>query len=140
MTRSKILFWGFLLIMVGIQFIPVDLSNPPVTGEMRMTLTLKSALKKACYDCHSNETVFPWYSKVAPVSLFIEHDINDGRKALNFSEWNNYSFFVKQSVSKEIISVLKEKTMPPSLYTFMHVNSNLTPQEKKEMKEFFDRR
>jgi len=80
---------GLIIVVIAIQFVTVERTNPPVTGEINVTPELKSVLQKSCYDCHSNETVWPWYSKVAPVSWLVSKDVVEGREELNFSEWTN---------------------------------------------------
>ena len=78
------------VIIVAIQFIPVDRSNPPVTQEINAPPNVMTILKTSCYDCHSNETNWPWYSYVAPVSFLVASDVQNGRKRVNFSEWDKY--------------------------------------------------
>lgn len=82
---------GIILIgFVVIQFIPVDRTNPPVVQEPNWDSPQTRALaERACFDCHSNQTKWPWYSKVAPVSWLVAHDVEEGRAALNLSEWGS---------------------------------------------------
>ena len=80
-----------VVVLVGIQFIPVNRSNPPVEEEIPVLPEVKAILKRACYDCHSNETVWPGYSRVAPVSWLLAWDVGEGREELNFSTWNRYN-------------------------------------------------
>ncbi len=80
-----------IVILVAIQFIPVDKTNPPVTAELDAAMEIISVFKRSCYDCHSNETVWPWYSSIAPVSWLVTADVKEARKHLNFSEWGNLS-------------------------------------------------
>ncbi len=70
-----------------IQFVAVDRSNPPVTGEVEASSQVMEVLRSSCYDCHSNETRWPWYSRVAPVSWRIAQHVEKGREHINFSEW-----------------------------------------------------
>ena len=83
---------ALIVILIGIQFIPVERTNPPVTREINAPDNISSILKASCYDCHSNETDWPWYSYIAPVSFLVAGDVMDGRKNLNFSEWDKYEF------------------------------------------------
>ncbi len=77
-----------MLVLLLIQLIPVDKSNPPVVSEPTWDSPQTRALAKdACFDCHSNETVWPWYAKIAPSSWLLAQDVDEGRSALNFSEW-----------------------------------------------------
>lgn len=80
-----------LAVLIVIQFIPVDTSNPPVTADIPSSPEGKAVLRRACYDCHSNETRWPWYSRVAPASWLTARDVREGRAELNFSAWNEYS-------------------------------------------------
>src|SRR5262245_24374433 len=73
--------------MVAAQFVPATLTNPPVQGSLQAPLPISVTLRRACYDCHSNETRWPWYSRVAPVSWLVVRDVNLGREEINFSEW-----------------------------------------------------
>ena len=75
----KIALIIIIVILVVIQFIPVDNANPPVTAKLDAPLDVTSVFKKSCYDCHSNETVWPWYSNIAPMSFLIAQDVNEGR-------------------------------------------------------------
>src|SRR5450759_4293447 len=76
------------LILVGIQVVPVDRRNPAVESEVPASPEVRTILHRACYDCHSNETVWPWYSRIAPLSWLIAHDVHEGRDNLNLSTWN----------------------------------------------------
>jgi hypothetical protein len=91
--RRWIILSGVLVlaVLVGIQLVPVDTSNPPVTADVPTSPEVKAVLRRACYDCHSNETTWPWYSRVAPVSWLIAQDVHEGRAELNFSRWDQYS-------------------------------------------------
>src|SRR5689334_23582497 len=72
------------------QLIPVDRRNPPVQAEVQASAEARVLLRRACYDCHSNETVWPWYARVAPVSWVVVHDVRRGRDVVNFSTWTLY--------------------------------------------------
>ncbi len=74
---------------IAIQFVPVDKSNPPVASEPNWdSPQTKALVERACYDCHSNQTKWPWYSNIAPISWLVAHHVEEGRAALNFSEWS----------------------------------------------------
>ncbi len=74
-----------IIALVAIQLVPVDRTNPPVETEVPATVEVRSILRRACYDCHSNETVWPWYTRIAPISLLVARDVHEGREALNLS-------------------------------------------------------
>ena len=131
---KKTILWviiGIVVLGLLIQFIPLPGrgNNPPVTSEPPWDSPATRALvKRACFDCHSNETVWPWYSYVAPVSWLVYNDTMEGRSRLNFSEWNT-----GQRVSDEIGRVISEGEMPPAIYLPMHPNAQLTAAEKQQL-------
>jgi hypothetical protein len=82
---------SIIVILVVIQFIRIDSTNPPVDGDILTSTVVKSVLRRACYDCHSNETAWPWYSLIAPISWLLAWDVREGRDELNFSMWSQYN-------------------------------------------------
>ncbi len=88
-------------------------------------------LRTSCYDCHSNNTVYPWYGNVQPVALWLDDHIRDGKKHLNFDEFNTYSAERKQKKFKEIAEEIEEGEMPMTSYTLIHKNAKLSPADKK---------
>ncbi|MCK9482359.1 MAG: heme-binding domain-containing protein [Bacteroidia bacterium] len=88
-------------------------------------------LRTSCYDCHSNNTVYPWYSNVQPVALWLDDHIRDGKKHLNFDEFNTYSAERKQKKFKEIAEEIEEGEMPMTSYTLIHKNAKLSTADKK---------
>lgn len=125
---KKIIF-AIVVILVGIQFIPVERTNPPIQSDFDAPANVKVIIKKACYNCHSNETNWVWYTKIAPVSFLTASDVHDGRKHLNFSDWNAYSGKIEK-VKEEIWDEVREENMPPWQYRIMHSNARLTQEEK----------
>jgi hypothetical protein len=132
MNWKKITLWGVIalvVVLLGIQLIPYgrDHQNPPVTNEVTWNEPATRDLAvAACYDCHSNETVWPWYSNIAPVSWLVQHDVEEGRQRLNFSEWPP-----RRLERGEMGEVIYEGYMPPSYYTILHSNAKLTDAEKQ---------
>jgi len=114
---------------VGIQLIPVAKSNPPVEEEIPAPPEVKAILKRACYDCHSNETIWPWYSRVAPVSWLLAWDVGEGREELNFSTWNRYSQKKRDKIIKEIRKEVEEGEMPPWFYLPLHPDARLSDSD-----------
>lgn len=88
-------------------------------------------LKTACYDCHSNNTRYPWYSKIQPVALFLNKHIVEGKKELNFDEFGSYLTRRRQSKFKAIASVVKDGDMPLTSYKLLHNGARLRDYEKK---------
>ena len=127
--RLKIVSLSIGAIFLAIQFVPVEQINPPVTGEIQAPEEVMQILRKACYDCHSNETVWPWYSYIAPISWTIESDVKVGRDDLNFSEWSDYSPMkqdFKQAQSGELVA---EGEMPLWFYIPLHSEADLSKEE-----------
>jgi len=122
--------------LIVAQVIRINKTNPPVQSEVTTDPAIKPLLKKACYDCHSNETVWPWYSNVAPVSWLIGSDVNEGREKMNFSEWGNYSADVQSKHLQKIVEEVAEGGMPPWYYAIMHRDAHLTPEERGQIKKW----
>src|SRR5512140_1474651 len=80
---------GSLVTFAAMQLVTCTRSNPPVLADIHAADDVKVVLKRACYDCHSNETTWPWYSHVAPASWLLHYDVTEGRAALNFSDWES---------------------------------------------------
>ena len=124
------------IIVVGIQFIPVDRTNPPITQEIVAPTNVLSILKTSCYDCHSNETNWPWYSYVAPVSFLISGDVENGRKRVNFSEWDTYDQKKKQQKMGAMIAAVEEGAMPLPKYLITHSEAKMNPEKIKLLKDW----
>jgi cytochrome c551/c552 len=126
----KILGWA-LVAAVLIQIVPYGHShtNPPVTGEpMWDSPGTRDLFHRACFDCHSNETVYPWYSNVAPISWLLARDVNGGRSHLNFTEWNK-----PQKHAKDVSEEVNTGDMPPWFYLPMHPMARLSDAEKQAL-------
>lgn len=129
-------FIAFLVVaIIGIQFIPVERTNPPVTSDIDAPANIKAILKKACYDCHSNETNWTWYTKIAPASFLAVKDVNEGREHLNFSEWGNYTNKTEK-IKEEIWEEVREENMPLWQYRVFHSEAKLTPEEKNLLRNW----
>lgn len=132
-----------VFLFLAIQSIRIDKTTQPVNPETDF-LVLTSAnseiagmLKTACYDCHSNQPIFPWYTNIAPVSWWIKHHIDEGSHHLNFSIWGTYSEKRKNHKLDECIEMIEEGEMPMSSYTMMHGEAKLTDAQKLQLVEFF---
>lgn len=141
-TRNKIIVY-IIATIIGIQFIPIERTNPPIVPDYEF-LNMKNPpeniahfLRTSCYDCHSNETNFPWYAYVAPVSWIVTNDIDDGRKHLNFSEWGLYPSKRANHKLEEIVEEVKEGEMPLSSYVFMHSEARLSEKQRAELVNWF---
>lgn len=124
-----------VLALIGIQFIPVERTNPPVVSDIDAPPHIKEILKKACYDCHSNETEWAWYTKIAPMSFLAVKDVDEGREHLNFSEWNKY-VSKANDVKDEIWEEVREEQMPPWMYRVVHSAAKLSLEEKDALRDW----
>ena len=139
MKRILLLLLG---IVVLIQFIPSNL--PDVTFENPNDLlanndvpeNIESLLRTSCYDCHSNETVYPWYSYVAPVSYLISKDTREGREHLNFSEWEKMDAIEKAEALDDMAEEVEEGEMPMKIYPIMHSNARLSDADRNALAEW----
>lgn len=114
-----------------IQVVPYGRShaNPPVTAEPSWNAPQTRVLfSRACGDCHSNDTTWPWYSNVAPVSWLVQNDVDGGRSALNVSEWDR-----PQEDAGDVVEKIQSGEMPPSYYTWMHSSAKLSSAEKQAL-------
>jgi len=126
---------GAVCLGLAIQLVPYgrDVTNPPVIAEPAWdSPATREIAQRACFDCHSNETVWPWYSRVAPVSWLVYRDVQEGREKLNFSEWGQG----EQEVD-EIVEVVQEGEMPMPIYLPMHPEARLGPAEKQALIQGF---
>lgn len=131
-------------VMVVMQFIPAEQTNPEVKSELNLVTSEKvsnevqSILKRACYDCHSHETIWPWYSHIAPAKWAVSNHVVHGRRELNFSKWQEYDTKKKDHKLEECLEAVKEGWMPESTYLTMHKDAVLTDEEKKTLLNFFE--
>jgi heme-binding protein len=130
------------VLLVAIQFVPVGRTNPPIdpaqTLEHTMTVPpdVKAILDRSCRDCHSNQTVWPWYSYVAPASWLLVHDVNHARDEMNFSEWGAENTDAQRDSLVEICRKVKKGAMPLGSYTFLHREAVLTPADVTALCKF----
>lgn len=119
-------------LLVVLQFVPVDRSNPPVTAAMPLPEgEVGEVLQASCYDCHSNETTWPWYSYVAPVSFFVADHVAEGREHVNFSTWGREDAEEQDHILEEVVEVMEEGEMPLRSYTIAHPAARLTDAQRR---------
>ena len=128
MKRTLLIFFIIFILM---QFIQTNKENiaQEKNLEMKVNIEVYNILKTACYDCHSNETVWPWYSKIAPFSWVVSNHVTEGKKALNFSTWENYNQEEKDEKIKDIYRTAYA-SMPLPSYIFAHENADLTKEQR----------
>jgi hypothetical protein len=111
---------------------PIDTVQPTSTaGLVRMTPEARQAMQRACQDCHSDKTRWPWYSHLAPVSWLVRKDVEEGRKFLNFSRWESYSPTGRMAYLASIASAAKSESMPPKAYLAMHPDARLSAEDRE---------
>ena len=126
---------GVVVLLVGMQFVQPDRTNPPASAAASFAAVAKphpetaAILQRACADCHSHETTWPWYSRVAPVSWLVAGDVKQGRAHLNLSEWNFLSPEASMLKLKAACKQVKAGDMPLWQYRLMHPEARLTPAD-----------
>jgi hypothetical protein len=115
-----------VLAVAGAQLIPVPRTNPQIETEVPVSAELAAVLRRSCFDCHSNETVWPWYSRVAPVSWLVARDVYEGREHLNYSTWNRRSAEEQAEAIHESWEHAVEGDMAPWYYEMMHARARLS--------------
>jgi Haem-binding domain len=142
---KKILKWipvALVVVFVLLQFTNPVRTNPPVMSDLTATNPpppkITALLHAACYDCHSYETKWPWYSRVAPVSWLIASDVNNGRHNMNFSDWPNNDPMRAAKRLEDMSEEIGYDEMPPKKYTLIHADARLTESQRKELEDWLD--
>jgi cytochrome c551/c552 len=131
--KKTILFivGGMVALALLIQLVPYGRAhtNPPVIQDAPWpSPEAKAIAQRACYDCHSNESVWPWYSNIAPFSWLVQHDVEEARGKINFSEWGTHEMELD-----EVQEVLNNGEMPPMQYLLIHTNASLSDADKQTL-------
>lgn len=134
---KKVLF-AILVVVILIQFIRPEKNNSrievnSITTVMDVPMEVQEILKTSCNDCHSNNTEYPWYSEVAPVSWYLASHVNEGKEHLNFSDWAKYNEDQKSHIIKDLEGELMDKKMPLKSYLIIHENAKLTESQYKTL-------
>lgn len=130
---------GVVLVLIAMQFYSPTKNISPgnhtqiFIKETNPSPDLKALFETSCYDCHSNNTAYPWYNNVAPISYWIDSHVKEGKKHLNFSEWQNYSIDKKDHLLEEIEEMVVQENMPLTEYTYLHSNSKISEKEVGEI-------
>ncbi len=125
-----------LVVFVGIQFIPVKRNQSDkmlpadITQVYNVPENIQTIFKTSCYNCHSNNTIYPWYNKVQPVAWLLQFHIDEGKSELNFSEFGSYSKRKRKSKLKAMAHQIKDGDMPLFSYTLMHRNARISGNKK----------
>ena len=127
--------WSVLSLII-MQFIPLNRVNPPVVSDIQTPYPIKSSLKKACYDCHSNETLWKGIAYIAPISWLLSSTFSTGRNVVNFSIWNNEN---RELTQAEIIKVIAEGPHHRQFYYICNPEKQLDAREKTMIIEWFNK-
>ena len=133
-----------VVLLIIIQFFRIDKTNPVSAKEndfieiYQPSTEIAAMLKTSCYDCHSNESKYPWYTNVAPVSWFVKDHINEGREYFNFSEWSLMTDKRKDHILEECAEEVEESEMPLSSYLLTHSEAELTHEQKETLEHYFN--
>jgi len=128
-----------VVLVVGIQAIRPARTNPPIdesqtiNAKTQMTSDVAAIFDRSCRDCHTNKTVWPWYTNVAPVSWWLSNHVSDGRRSLNMSEWGKLPNDRQDRKLRQICDEVQDGNMPLSSYTPMHPAAKLSDQNKKTL-------
>ncbi len=136
MNRTTIAAAAVLAGLAAIQLVPVDRSNPPVETEIDAPPDVHAILERSCYDCHSNQTRWPWYARVAPISWLVAHDVEEGREHLNFSEWNRLDGEERAELIEEVWEEVEEGEMPLWFYLPLHPEARLSPGDMETLRDW----
>lgn len=137
--KKKRILWVLLGVFLVIQLVPANrpeviLENPnDIFLNNEVSADMEKMIRTACYDCHSNETHYPWYSYVAPVSFLISRDTEEGRGELNFSNWESLDKIEKAEMLDEISEEVEEGEMPMKIYPITHPDAKLSEEQRNEI-------
>jgi hypothetical protein len=126
----------FIAALIIMQFIPYTKNNGEVMGTnhvsnvVQLPADVEQILTRSCYDCHSNNTFYPWYSHIQPVGFWLQHHVNEGKDELNFSEFAKYKKKRQLHKLDEIIEMMELHEMPLASYTVIHSNAKLSKQQE----------
>lgn len=141
--KKKILL-GLVAFFITIQLIRIDKTNPAYNeAEDFLTVTqapadMAALVKTACYDCHSHQSAYPWYTNIAPVSWLIANHIKEGRQHLNFSTWSSYPAEKAAHKLEECAEEVSEGEMPMKSYVLMHSEAKMTDAQKEKLVAWFN--
>lgn len=138
MRRIMTIVAAIAVVCVLMQLAPISANNPPITQDVAAPSPVEAVLRRACYDCHSNATRWPWYAHVAPVSWLVIRDVDHGRRHINFSTWDKYANDPETVIRKlrNIDKVMHNGTMPLWYYLPEHSNARLTEADRQILEDW----
>jgi hypothetical protein len=140
-SKKKVFLYGILIIIILLQFIRPErnIAAPQINNKNDMGSILsiskeaKSILEVSCYDCHSNNTNYPWYTNIQPIGLWMQMHVDDGKRAVNFSKFGSYSKQDQHHTLEEIIREVENEKMPLPSYLQMHKDASISNLEKEQL-------
>ena len=135
-ARPVVLGVGMLGLVTALQFVPVSRTNPPEREPAMAPPEVHMILRRSCYDCHSNETRWPWYSRIAHGSFLISRDVTEGRRELNLSTWSQYDARRKARKLREIGEQVEKGKMPQWYYVLLHPDARLSAADRQLLLEW----
>jgi len=135
---TAIALTGFVAVVTASQFHLIDRSTSAPGVQPPMPAEVRAVLERSCYDCHSNQTQWPWYSNIAPLSWLIEHDVRKGRRDLDFTDWAQYDPDEQLDRVEEIGAEVGDGQMPPAQYTLLHPDAVLGAAERALIQDWVD--
>jgi hypothetical protein len=138
-TRFRALIWIVVVlgvVLICLQFVRPELTNPPVTAELQAPEEVKQVLKNSCYNCHSNETKLPWFDKVVPAYWVVSSDVKQARKHLNFSEIGKLPAAQQKGYLFEAVNMIQLGAMPLPSYLRVHPNAAVTPEQLAVLRNY----
>ena len=142
----KYLPWVALASLIIIQFFRIDKAQPPVDASINfldiagVPETEAVLIKNACYDCHSHEVEYPWYSNIAPISFWLKGHVDHGIQKFNFSEFGSYNEKKAHHKLEECVEMLENKSMPLKSFTWVHPEARLTDETRQVLIDFFNKK
>lgn len=132
MVRRRGIVTGLVVVafLLVAQAFRAPRGNPPVESDVPASPEVRALLRRACYDCHSNETAWPWYARLAPASWIVVHDVERGRASVNFSTWAAYDAVKRSKMLRESATEIGEGEMPPWYYRLIHPEARLTAEDE----------
>lgn len=140
----KLSLWIVLIVLVGIQFVPVQRDEiEPVTNadfieHYESPIVIGNIIRASCYDCHSNQSKYPWYSNVQPIGFLLQNHISEGKSELNLSEYGLLSNRMKRAKLKSILSQINDDKMPMPSYLLLHSEAKLDSLKKALLVSYLD--
>jgi hypothetical protein len=144
MSITRKILFALLAVFIIIQFFRPEKNESSaqtpndIFAHYKANENTKQLIRTACYDCHSNNTVYPWYAEVQPVAWWLADHVNEGKSELNFSEFATYAPKKGDHKLEEVVEMLKEKEMPLKSYTLIHGDANLSDAQREELSKWVE--